>query len=455
MKWPSSNRPRSVLGLTLTGDRLSLCHLTRSNGTAGVIKSATLLLPSDPLRAEPPAAGLLLRQQLTTADIRERHCVVALPPGWLMSRQTKTPELAPEDLAGFLQLEAEKGFPIDPAQLRIARSTCRTGGATHVTQLAVRQEQIERLAATLTAAGLKPVSFTAGLAALPDTVPAAGAGRITIASESADATLLVGAGGGIAALRTCDATAALARELRITFEQIPPELRATLRELHLRGDETAVRPIEAAVVGWARAAGLTMAPRDAGSRPLGEHIAEAVGRRWLEGAACPLEFLPPRPGRLAAWLAGYDSKRLALAGATAASLAVIALALAGWQEYQRWSLRSEWNGMKTQVTDLTAVQTLIRDYRPWYDTSFHSLGILRGVTESFPDNGSVTAKSFELHGPAGVSISGTARDNASLLRTLDQLRKTRQVRELKIEQIRGKAPLQFTLSLRWTDAPGS
>jgi hypothetical protein len=455
MKWPSPKRPRSVLGLTLTGDRLGLCHLARANGTAGVLQSATLVLSADPLSGDPAAAGQMLREQLAAAGIRERQCVVALPPGWIMARPVAVPELSPEDLAGFLQLEAEKGFPVDPAQLQIATSACRAGGSTHVTQLAVRREQIEQLSAVLTAAGLKPVSFTVGLAALPGVVPAAGPGRITVALGAGEAALLVGAGGGIAAFRTGPAGATLARELRITLEQVPAELRTSLKELHLCSDEAPARELESALAASAQAAGLTLAPRGAASRPWAEQTAEAVARRWLERSGPVLEFLPPRPGRLAVLLARYDSKRLAVAGAAAGALVLLTLGALGWQQYTLWSLRSEWRGMQVRVTGLAAVQTLIRDYRPWYDTSFHSLSILRGLTECFPDNGTVTAKSVELHGSAGVSISGTARDNASLLRTLEQLRKTREVHELKIEQIRGKAPLQFTLSLRWGEATGS
>ena len=144
-------------------------------------------------------------------------------------------------------------------------------------------------------------------------------------------------------------------------------------------------------------------------------------------------------------------RRLALAGFVLGAVAVLTLGAFGWQEYRRWSLRSEWGAMRAQVTDLAALQSLIHDYRPWYDSSFHSLSILRSVTESFPDNGSVTAKSFEIHGLSGVSVTGTARDNSALLRTLDQLRKTKEIQDLKIEQIRGKAPLHFTLSFHWNN----
>ena len=82
------------------------------------------------------------------------------------------------------------------------------------------------------------------------------------------------------------------------------------------------------------------------------------------------------------------------------------------------------------------------------------------MTECFPENGSVTAKTFELHGNAAitsgaardnvvVTISGTARDNASLLRVQELLRSAKEVQGLKIEQIRAKNPMQFTLTFRW------
>jgi hypothetical protein len=109
------------------------------------------------------------------------------------------------------------------------------------------------------------------------------------------------------------------------------------------------------------------------------------------------------------------------------------------------------------VKALDVVQDRIREFRPWYDESYRNLTILSRVTECFPDNGSVTARSVEIHGTTTqtVSISGTARDNASLLRTLDQLRKVKEVQAVKVEQIRGKVPAQFTFTFRWKGNPGS
>ena len=124
-----------------------------------------------------------------------------------------------------------------------------------------------------------------------------------------------------------------------------------------------------------------------------------------------------------------------------------------WQEIHLRLLRSEWASMEARVSGLGAIQDRIRSYRPWDDRTFASLQILGRVTRCFPDNGSVTARSIDIHqaaGAASVSVSGTAGDQRSLLRTLEQLRRSPEVQDLKVETISGRIPSQFTFSFRWT-----
>ena len=333
----------------------------------------------------------------------------------------------------------------------------------------MRKEHLEKLAAALRAAGLKPVSFSPGLASLPGAIAPAGRGRITVAVQSSGVSLLVSAGGGIAAFRTVEASieseagekiingAAVGRELRITFEQVPVDLRTEVKQLFLTGESAMARQLAESLGDWAKAAGLAIERGDLPEKILQAEMAERLATRWLEEGAVELEFLPPRPGRWAVLMARYSSKRLATAGFAAAAVALLALGAFGWLEIRRGLLRSEWHGMQAQVTSLDAVNGRIREFRPWYDTSFHALGIFKRVTECFPENGTVTAKSIELHGNTIVSISGTARDKAALLRTLDQLRTAREIQGLKIEQIRTPAsgPVQFTFTFRWTPLSGS
>ena len=461
MKRKTKKRAQSVLGLTLTDGQLKAVHVTRAKSGLEVVKAASATLSLDLLPPEVELVGREIKNHLDAAGIRERHCVVGIPGRWVMSQHTQVPDMAPDDTASFLQIEAEKGFPVDPANLQIARSFHRSAAGAYVTQLAVRREQIEQLRAVLKAAGLKPVSFSLGLAVLPEANVPAGSGRIVVAVNPSGVSLLVAAGGGIAAFRTCEANieseagekivngAAVARELRITFEQVPPELRADVRELFLTGETTMVRQLAESLAEWAKAAGLTVTRGDLPEKNLPAEMAQRLASHWLEGSPPDLEFLPPHPGRWALLMARYNSKRLATVGFAVAGAAVLALGGFGWQEFNRWSLRSEWSGMEAQVKALDAVQGRIREFRPWYDTSFRSLSILKRITECFPDNGSVTAKSFEVHGNAVVTISGTARDNASLLRVQELLRKAKEIQSLKIEQIRGKTPMQFTLTFRW------
>lgn len=467
MKWIARKRLQSLVGLSVGEGQLSLAHVARAKNAFAVVRSASAVRSLDLLHPEPELVGREIRNHLEAAGIRERHCVVALPPGWVMSQHARIPELSPEDTASLLQIEAEKGFPCDVDELQIARSRQRAGEATYVTQLAVRQDQLTRLSAALKAAGLKPVSYTIGLAALPAAIPGKGEGRLTLVLEPKGATLLVAAGGGIAAFRTLEATIesevgesvvngrSLARELRITFEQLPADLRRDVRQLALRGDATMARHLEEMLADWARDAGLAIDRGAAPVRGIGEEIAEQIALRHLRDGAPALEFLPPRPSRWAVMMARYNARRLATAGFAAGGVAVLALAAFGWQEFRLWSLRSDWQVMAAPVAELEAVQARIREYRPWYDTSFRSLTILRRIVECFPENGSVTAKSVEIRGGGNITVTGTARDNAALLRTLDQLRLAREVQGLKVEQIRGKTPAQFTFTFRWVGTTGT
>lgn len=462
IKRKTPKRAHSVLGLTLNDGQLRAFHVTRSKGGLEVVKAASAALTLDLLHRETELIGREIKNHLDEAGIRERHCVVGLPSRWIMSQHTKVPDLGPEDAASFLQIEAEKGFPVDPAQLQIAQSFQHSTAGEFVTQLAVRKEQTDQLAAVLKAAGLKPVSFSLGLAMLPHAIPAAGSGgRVTVAVDAAGVTFLVAAGGGIAAFRTSEARidseagekivngASVARELRITLEQVPVELRQEVRELFLTGESMMVRQLTESLSDWAKSAGLKITRGDLPEKNLAAEMAERLAANWLEGAAPELEFLPPRPSRWALMMARYNSKRLATAGFAVAGLVLIALLAFGWHEYRRWSLRSEWAGMQGQVAQLDAVKAKTNEYRPWYDTTFRTLSIMKRVTECFPDNGTVTAKTFEIHGNSIVTISGTTRDNASLLRVQELLRKAPEVRGLNIEQIRGKTPMQFTLTFRW------
>ena len=156
MKWIAKKRLQSVLGLSVVDGQLRVAHVARAKSAIAVVRSASAKLSLDLLHPEAELVGREIKNHLEAAGIRERNCVIALPPSWIMTQHAKLPELSAEDQASLLQIEAEKGFPVDPDELQIARSPHRSSESAYVTQLAVRRDQLTRLSTVLKAAGLKP-----------------------------------------------------------------------------------------------------------------------------------------------------------------------------------------------------------------------------------------------------------------------------------------------------------
>jgi len=119
------------------------------------------------------------------------------------------------------------------------------------------------------------------------------------------------------------------------------------------------------------------------------------------------------------------------------------------QQIELWHFRSQWSHMSAKVADLQNIEDQINQFRPWYDDTHRSLSILRQLTLVFPEDGSVTAKTIEIRDGNQINLSGTARDNASLLAMQARLRAAEDVSVVRVDQIRGKAPIQFTFDFQY------
>jgi hypothetical protein len=97
------------------------------------------------------------------------------------------------------------------------------------------------------------------------------------------------------------------------------------------------------------------------------------------------------------------------------------------------------------------MQQQIKRFRPWFDDSCRSLRILRRLTDAFPQDGAVTAKTLEIRESALIACKGTARDNQALLQMLDRLRAAEGVTGLQVEQMRGKSPMQYSFNFQWRE----
>ncbi|MDB6110141.1 MAG: hypothetical protein JWR69_1891 [Pedosphaera sp.] len=462
----------SVLGLTLDGNRLEAVVLRRSNGTLQLQQSLTTALALSPLTGDPELVGREIRNHLDQAGIRERRCAVCIPASWVLTLHTKLPDLPDEDIGSFLQIEAERGFTSGHENLFIAESRSRfPGGEQHAMMLAIPRNHLATLEKALKAAQLKPLTFSLGVAALGGAGMDSSQGVLTLALGSNSVDLLVMAGGGIVALRSLDGAMEtdgaqkridadlVAREIRITLGQLPATLGDGVRQVRVFGRGELARDFVEDISPRLASMGLKVELMERAcaaefDKPLPPEIALSPGlaltANRLRGIVPGPEFLPPKVHPWQQLLTTkFSSKKLAWAGAGAGAVAVCVGGAFLIQQWQISRLQSKWRSMESEVTELQTAEAQSRRFRPWFDGSFRGLRIIKRITEAFPEDGYVSAKNLEIRDLSVVTCSGVARDNQSYLKLLDQLRASKEVTELKTDQVRGQAPLQFTFNLQW------
>ena len=460
-----------LLALALDSGRLEGVALRRTNGTVEIKDTFAVSLSLDPLTNDPELVGREIRKHLDAAEIRERRCAVCLPLNWALTLVTKLPDLPEADLANFLQTEAERGFPYAPESLMIANTRFRTAaGEPYATLVAVPRDHISRLESVLKAAQLKPVTFSLGIAALQSAGGESADGVLALVPGEQHVGLQVTAGGGVVALRTVEGAFEMeggekriqadhvARDVRITLGQLPADMRTSVRLLRVFGQSDTAEELAEELQPRVGSLGLKVeqvkqyAPDEFGVRLAGKAApspALSLGVRRLTGQGTGFEFLPPKISQWQLMTARYASRKLVWAGVGAGAVALLVALVFLGQQVQLWWWQSKWADMRKSVTELDGLQQQIKRYRPWYDESFRELSILRRVTEAFPEDGAVAAKTIGIREPATVTCSGTSRDLPSLDKTLDRLRANKEVSDVQVDQIRGKTPLEFTFNFRW------
>ena len=466
-------KPSALVGLALDGNQLDGVVLRRTNGSLQVQQTFFVKLSLDPLTNAPELVGREIRNHLDAAGVRVRHCVVAVPLKWAHVTHTKVPDLPEADLTSFLQIEAERGFPCDISTLMVATSRYRGApGDQHATFIGVPCSHLDTLDQVLRGAQLKPAGFSLGINALQRAGLESSEGVLALAIGETTVSMQVTGGGGVAALRALEGaveteagqtqvlTDLVARETRITLAQLPAGVRDSLRRIRIFGPPDLARELAKEMEARFQPLGLKVevvpgyAPGEFGVQlPPNSKVSAAFSlAAWhLAGRETPFEFMPPRVTLWQQLLARYSSGTLQRVAVTAGAAAALAGGLFLFQQIQLWRLRSQWNQIAGRVHDVNDMQQKIRQFRPWFDDSIRSLRILRQVTEAFPEDGVVSAKTVEINDQNGVTCSGVARDNQALLKTMERLGTSRSVSDLKLDQIRGRSPMQYTFEFRWSD----
>lgn len=476
-KFGKAKKLSSVLGLALDGSRLDGVVLKRTNGSLQQLQNFSVTLTLDPLTAAPDLVGREIRNHLDAAGIRERDCVLGVPLKWVLTAQAELPPLPEADATSLLQMEAERSFHADVATLQVANSRTPLAEDKKFVLLAgIPNPHLVALENVLGAAKLKLASFALGMTALQPAASEKSKGVLALVISETSVGLQITTG-GVAALRALEGaveneagrltlhSALVVRETRVTLGQLPAELRATVKRIRIFGprelaqqlaDELELKfeplgfRVEIVSAYAADEFGVTL--------PVGASVSAAfsLAARLLTEQPPAFEFLPPKPTFIELLVTKYSSGRLRTAGAVGVAALLLFLGVFGWQQYQLWSLRSQWSKIESKVGSLETVQDEIRQYRSWYDGTFKNLAILRQLSLAFPEDGAVTAKNIVIQNGGKVTCSGTARDNSALQTVESKLSASPGVTDVHHEQSRGsKSPIQFVFSFKFNNGGGN
>lgn len=477
-RFPSIRSAR-LLGLQIEKDRVYASVVTVKRDQLEVVKSETIDLEVDLMHRDAELAGKKLKTQLLAEGFRERKCVVGFSLSWILSMQVELPELPEEDVTSFLEIEMEKGFPFALENLSTARSRFSDGtGKSYANLMAVPTNQLLHLESVLRAAGLKALSLKPAIAVVRPLVAFREDPFAVLLSGKESIDLAVFVGEELAVVRSLDplnslrveggdnhlvaqpGIEALLRELKITFRQLPDGIRSALKTVFVAGEERTTQALAESVQENGFLPGMELRKLETSDETGGRlgflsqtrlNIPSFLAGEFARGVGKKdLEFLQPRVSKLKQMITGLDSRsKMTWPAGAAAVICLLVLGAVIIQKWQLASLERKWNAMAGQVGELENIQNQIKRYRPWFEDQFQSLSILKEMTEAFPSEGSVTAKSLEFLNNSEVHCSGVARDNQSLLAMLDRLRNSDKVRELQVDQFRGKDPILFAIRFQW------
>lgn len=438
-------QPRSVLAITIESGRI-IASLTQKDG---ILPPLFLDISADALIGDPAQAGKAFAEKLQAAGIRERRCVLCIPPSWTLTASADLPEVSPEDLRGYFELRAEREF--STSELRLAFTPYSLpDGSQRATLAALPTKQMEAVEAFLLNAGCHLVSLSVALYGC--LAKAESTLHLLVNRDSTDAVITCG--GGVAALRTLTGSAtspSFAREVRITLGRLPEAVRQSVKHARIYGSQ------ESGLRAILEYAGFDSIVEETGGAP---NPAVESAERFLNEAPVPFEFLVPEPSRWPAALDRLNTKRGRQIAAGALALVVLPMLLFTIQSYRESHLTAEWDGMKNNVAELDVIQQKIRQFRPWFEPAPQKLQALETLIAAFPERGEIWTRSVQITnymekneaampgGAVKTTFSGFARNNA-LQGLQERLPKQPGVSLMRLQQTRGNNPTQFTLTFRW------
>ena len=468
-------QPRTALALTLEAERIlvSVVRLSLEDDSDTVTAAAPVPVRAAEVLTQPEKAGAILAAALDAAGLGDKRCAVCVPPGWALTASTDLPPVSAEDLRGYLELQAEREFPVALNELRLAHCAyALPDGKARATLAALPARRFEAVEKMLAAANRRALSVSL---ALGDTLTQPAPALHLLAAPGQTEVVVTAQGGGVAALRSLPGPAApdaaaepavlppglgeepaafdpagFGRELRITLGRLPQAVGQQVRQARFGGDPAAAARLQAATRETLDRMGLEAADTPATDlRRTANATAERAAALALRRGAAPFEFVIPQPRKWEAAFVRYNTRRYRWIAGIAATLVLLPLFGFIVRSEQESRLGKRWAAMQGDVADLDALQTAIRRFRPWFEPAPQNLQLLEALFAAFPEQGDVWAKSIQIK-TGTVAVTGFSRTRPAILALTDRLRALPGVSGVQTQQIRGENPIQFTLIYKWS-----
>jgi Tfp pilus assembly protein PilN len=452
-------RARSALAITIESGRLAV-KLVRSDANDMQPESSfSIPLGDEEVLKDPEKAGHQLVAALGAAGIRERQCVVCVPPGWALTASTDLPEVGDEDLRGYLELRAEREFSISATDLRLGYSAyALPNGQRRATLAALASKKIEAVERMLEIAGRRASSISLAL----DHCLSQPQAMLHFLTNGNHTDVVVTAGGGIAGLRSFAGpltsggaafdTVGFCRDVRITLGRLPEPVRQQIRHAAFCGPSAEKLCVETRYdllrLGIKSPECHSAAATDQPSLEAAS-AGEEAARRKLRGQPIAFEFVVPETKRWQELLQRVDSSRRRGLLLAAVGVVLLPLLLLFVRSQIESHLQARWDAMAGNVADLDAIQQKIHLYRPWFEPAPQGLQLLDSLIQAFPDQGDVWAKSIQVAEGGKVTCTGFARSQPALMALLARMRARPDITALQVQQIRGANPIEFSITYQW------
>jgi hypothetical protein len=444
----------AVVAITLTRTGVDVTVVREEAGSITLLQNLSLPITPEIISKETENAAQTLKEALANAGVRERRCVVCIPQNCALSASTDLPPVTGEDLYGYLELRAEREFPIPPSELRLGYSPYTLPGATeqNATLAAIPKKRFSCVEKFVQGAGLRPVSVSLNVHQyLQET-----GSNLHLVFDGEQIGFMVTADSGIASLRTFTAgsrdddasLAALTRELRIAIGRLPEPIRKQLRTVEFAGNYEIASEFATRLRPSFERLGIRVSEPKPQLVTI-EHPAVLAARRFLTKQSLSFEFVTLEPTRWELLLKRFEKKQNRIIAAATAAVIILPILTFSIRSHIENSLQDEWNSMRGEVSKLANLQNNIRRFHPWFNAAPETVQMMEGLVTAFPEQGDVWAKSVQIAEGSKVTCTGFATSQSALMGLLDRLRARKDVSALQVQHLRGNNPIQFSVTYKW------